>query len=91
MLSRGSYGSVSLVREKLTGQLFAMKTMSKKFIFQYSSPENLKREIQIQRKLDHPHIIKLFYYFEDKENVYLIMEYAKNGKQPKLTLRLSIS
>jgi serine/threonine protein kinase len=24
----------------------------------------------------HPHICKLFHYFEDKENVYLILEYA---------------
>lgn len=24
----------------------------------------------------HPHICKLFHYFEDKENVYLVLEYA---------------
>lgn len=40
--------------------------------------ENLKREIKIQRKLVYPHIVKLHHYFEDKENVYLILEYAGN-------------
>ena len=44
-----------------------------------SSPEHLKREIKIQKKLNHPHIIRLLYSFEDKENVYLVLEYAENG------------
>lgn len=56
-----------------------MKVMNKKFIFQYSSAQNLKNEIKIQRKLKHPHIARLYYYFEDDENVYLILEYAPNG------------
>lgn len=41
--------------------------------------DNLKREIKIQKKLSHPHTIKLYHFFEDKENVYLILEYAENG------------
>jgi len=36
----------------------------------------LKREIRIQRKLSHPNITSLYNYFEDKEHVYLILEYA---------------
>ena len=39
----------------------------------------MKREIKIQKKLDHPHIVKLYHAFEDSENVYLILEYAPNG------------
>jgi len=50
--------------------------MNKRQVFEYCSVDNLKREIKIQRKLVHPHICKLFHYFEDKENVYLILEYA---------------
>jgi serine/threonine protein kinase len=50
--------------------------MNKKQIFEYCTVENLKREIKIQRKLLHPHVTKLFHYFEDKDNVYLILEYA---------------
>lgn len=53
--------------------------MVKKEIFEYCSIDNLKREIRIQKKLDHPHVCKLFHYFEDKECVYLILEYAENG------------
>lgn len=41
--------------------------------------ENLKRETRIQKRLNHPHILKLYQYFEDKEQVYLVLEYANKG------------
>ena len=78
-LGRGSYGCVKLAREKATGTLYALKIMSKKTIFEYCTVDNLKREIKIQKKLSHPHICRLHHYFEDKENVYLVLEYAENG------------
>lgn len=78
-LGRGSYGCVKLVREKASGQLFALKEMNKNHIFKYCTVENLKREIKIQKKLSHPHTVKLHHFFEDKVNVYLVLEYAENG------------
>ncbi|CAD8062352.1 unnamed protein product [Paramecium sonneborni] len=78
-LGRGSYGQVKLVKDRQNGQLYAMKILNKKRIFEYWSTENLKREIKIQRRLAHPHIVRLYHYFEDKENVYLILELAENG------------
>lgn len=56
-----------------------MKVMNKKFLQQYSSTQNLLREIKIQKKLNYPHIVRLHHYFEDGENVYLILEYCSNG------------
>jgi len=53
--------------------------MNKKAIFEYSTKENLKREITIQKEISHPHIVKLYTYFEDTENVYLVLEFAENG------------
>lgn len=34
----------------------------------------------ILQTLDHPHIIKLYEYFEDEKNVYLITEICKGGE-----------
>ena len=52
----------------------------------------MKQEIKIHKKLNHPHIIKLYHFFEDKCFIYMIMEYAENGtlfnfikKRKKLT------
>jgi serine/threonine protein kinase len=56
-----------------------MKTINKRNLLDYSSTTHLKREIKIQKKISHPYVLKLFHSFEDKENVYLILEYAENG------------
>ena len=50
--------------------------MNKSEVMKTLTMENLKREIRIQRNLNHPNVIKLFNYFEDKDNVYLILEFA---------------
>mmetsp|Transcript_20289 Transcript_20289/g.17518 ORF Transcript_20289/g.17518 Transcript_20289/m.17518 type:complete len:145 (+) Transcript_20289:71-505(+) len=79
-LGKGSFATVKLVKEKENpNKLYAMKIINKKDVFEHSSPEYLKREIKVHKKLDHPHIVKLKHYFEDKENVYLVMEYAEHG------------
>lgn len=39
----------------------------------------LKREIQIQKRVDHPHIVRLEGFFEDSEYVYIVLEYAEGG------------
>jgi len=48
-------------------------------LFHHHLVENLKRETRIQKRLNHPHILKLYQYFEDKEQVYLVLEYAQKG------------
>jgi serine/threonine protein kinase len=36
---------------------------------------NVKREISLLKKLDHPYIIKLPYALEDRTHIVLVMEY----------------
>ena len=43
----------------------------------------LRREIEIQSHLRHPHILRLFGYFYDETRVYLILEYAPRGEMYK--------
>ncbi|CAD8163085.1 unnamed protein product [Paramecium pentaurelia] len=74
-LGRGSFGCVKLARDRSTGLLYAMKIIEKSDV----SIENLRREIRIQKRLQHPHVIQLFEFFEDEQYVYLILEYAENG------------
>jgi len=44
-LGKGAYGTVKKVVEKETGKIYAMKIMNKKALFEYSTKENLRREI----------------------------------------------
>lgn len=43
-------------------------------------PEELQLEIDTLKALDHPHVIKLFEYFEDYNNIYIVMESCKAGE-----------
>lgn len=65
----------------LKNGIFVIKAVKidKESIVKYSSIWNIKREINVQRKLKHPHILRLLNYFEDPNKVYLVLEYAPMG------------
>jgi aurora kinase, other len=76
------------VQRALTN-LFSLCTL----LFQvlYKSPlilegglKNLQREIEIQQRLSHPNLLRLFGYFYDESCVYLILEFAAHGELYKL-------
>ena len=76
----GSYGQVLLAKNLKNNLLYAIKHIKKEKVLQAKEKiDIIYREIEIQRSLIHPNIIRLYSYKEDKENFYLIMEYAKKG------------
>lgn len=42
--------------------------------------ERFQQEIEILQTLDHPHVLKLYEYFEDSRNVYLVTEICRGGE-----------
>jgi serine/threonine protein kinase len=79
-LGKGKFGSVYLAREKASGRQIALKVMFKNSILQHNALQQLRREVEIQSRLRHPNILRLFGYFHDANKVYLILEYAANGE-----------
>lgn len=71
------YGSqntkVYKVVEVLTNLVYAMKRISIE-----DNQTNIK-EIEIMKEVNHSHIIQLKEYFIDKNNLYIVMEYAEGG------------
>ena len=67
VLGRGACGTVCVVRHRQSGEKFAMKTVALDAM-SGSSMDELRREIEIQRKLDHPNIVKLYESFEEPQN-----------------------
>ncbi|RCV40746.1 hypothetical protein SETIT_9G079600v2 [Setaria italica] len=45
---------------------------------------HLRREIEIQKGLDHPNVLRLFAWFHDEERVVLVLEYAARGELYKV-------
>lgn len=77
-LGEGAFGVAHLVRNKQSAVLRVLKTINKRQ--SQVPPGQLEKEIRNLKACDHPHIIRLFEYYEDYENIYLIMEHAEGGE-----------
>uniref|UniRef100_H2Z804 Aurora kinase n=1 Tax=Ciona savignyi TaxID=51511 RepID=H2Z804_CIOSA len=82
-LGRGKFGSVYLAREKSSKFIVALKVLFKSQLLKSNVEHQLRREIEIQSHLRHPHILRLYGYFHDETRVYLILEYAPRGEMYK--------
>jgi calcium-dependent protein kinase len=78
-LGEGGFGSVIKVIHKNTGQVRAMKIIPKNNLKQGYTEEEIFREINILKKLEHPYIMKLYEFYSDEEYFYLINEFCSEG------------
>ncbi|EDW83737.2 uncharacterized protein Dwil_GK13515 [Drosophila willistoni] len=79
LLGRGKFGNVYLAREKESQFVVALKVLFKRQIGESNVEHQVRREIEIQSHLRHPHILRLYAYFHDDVRIYLILEYAPQG------------
>ena len=79
-IGQGSFGKVFKVKQKLTGNIFAMKLVSKENQLKNETNKNFLNEIYILRKLSHPNILKIYEYFSNEKYWYFVMEYVSGGE-----------
>ena len=79
IIGEGGYGSVIKVIHKSTGQVRAMKIISKDNLRPGYTELEIFREINILKKLEHPNIMKLFEFYSDDDSFYLINEFCSEG------------
>ncbi|KAJ2080904.1 spindle assembly checkpoint kinase [Coemansia sp. RSA 988] len=84
ILGKGKFGRAYLAREKGTNYICALKVLFKSELQESNIEKQLKREVEIQTHLRHPHILRLYGYFHDGKRIYLILEYAARGEMYKL-------
>jgi serine/threonine protein kinase len=75
-LGQGAFSTVFHVKAKKTMDDFALKVIEKSRILNKKQKKSLQNEIDIQRSLKHPNIVKLFDFFEDESKFYLLLEYC---------------
>ncbi|CAK1545065.1 unnamed protein product [Leptosia nina] len=78
-LGKGKFGSVYLAREKKSHYVVALKVLFKSQILSSDIEHQVRREVEIQCRLRHPNILRMYGYFHDERRIYLILEYAKHG------------
>ncbi|XP_010544667.1 PREDICTED: serine/threonine-protein kinase Aurora-3 [Tarenaya hassleriana] len=79
-LGKGKFGRVYLAREVKSKYVVALKVIFKEQIEKYRIHHQLRREMEIQTKLHHPNILRLYGWFHDSERIFLILEYAHGGE-----------
>eukprot|EP01087_Luapelamoeba_hula_P018337 TRINITY_DN5898_c0_g1_i1.p1 TRINITY_DN5898_c0_g1~~TRINITY_DN5898_c0_g1_i1.p1 ORF type:complete len:556 (+),score=139.28 TRINITY_DN5898_c0_g1_i1:114-1781(+) len=80
ILGRGDVGKVYLVRHNKTEKLFAMKVLDKKEMITRNKVKRALTEREILATANHPFIVTLYYSFQTKNKLYLIMEYCAGGE-----------
>ena len=90
-LGKGKFGNVYLAREKRSKFIVALKVLFKSQLQKAHVEHQLRREIEIQSHLRHPHVLRMFGYFYDETRVYLILEFAPRGEMYKVSPYLGFS
>ncbi|XP_078105449.1 calcium/calmodulin-dependent protein kinase IGa [Sander vitreus] len=75
-MGSGSFSEVFMVREKKTGQLYAMKCLRKKHL----AHSNLENEINVLRRIQHENVVGLEDFYESRTHYYLVMQLVSGGE-----------
>ncbi|XP_050358376.1 serine/threonine-protein kinase par-1 isoform X2 [Nymphalis io] len=78
-IGTGNFAIVKLATHSITKSKVAIKIIDKSRL----DEDNLKktfREIAIMKRLQHPHIVRLYQVMESSHTLYLVTEYAPNGE-----------
>jgi len=78
-IGKGGFGKVWRVELKKTKESYAMKEMSKARILSKKSVNSVINERKLLSYLKHPYIVNMQYAFQDRENLYLVMDLMKGG------------
>lgn len=80
LIGEGTYGKVYIASHKTTKALRAIKIINKLTIKDTDLQSEFINEVSILKMTDHPNILRLFEFFEDNRNYYLVTEYLTGGE-----------
>uniref|UniRef100_A0A1B0GJS0 non-specific serine/threonine protein kinase n=1 Tax=Lutzomyia longipalpis TaxID=7200 RepID=A0A1B0GJS0_LUTLO len=87
----GAFGEVSLVRKiDATNHLYAMKTLRKADVLKRNQVAHVKAERDILAEADNDWVVKLYYSFQDEDNLYFVMDYIPGGDLMSLLIKKEI-
>jgi polo-like kinase 1 len=78
LLGKGGFARCYEFINLETKEVTAAKIIPKKALVKSRAKQKLISEIKIHKSLHHPNIVSFVHYFEDTENVYLLIEICQN-------------
>jgi len=87
VLGKGGFAKVYAVKCQSNKKIMACKAVLRASLVKVAQIQKLKYEIKIHRELKHPNIVRYFINFQDKDRIYILMEYCKNQTLMELVNR----
>lgn len=79
VVGKGAFGKVYQVKEKGSGEIYAMKVVRKDKIVERNHCEYMRAERDILAKVHHPFIVNLRCSFQTKYRLYLVLDFINGG------------
>lgn len=83
VLGKGCAGKVLLVRHKPTTDLFALKAITKRHVLAHQELQHTLTEQAVLKRMaaegKDPFVVKLWWSFHDRENLFLVMDFHPGG------------
>ncbi|XP_046372425.2 serine/threonine-protein kinase PLK1-like isoform X2 [Haliotis rufescens] len=74
LLGKGGFARCYELLDLNSNKIYAGKIISKTRIAKPHQRQKIVREVELQKDLKHKHVVEFHSYFEDNENVYIILE-----------------
>ncbi|PFH31563.1 PEK kinase [Besnoitia besnoiti] len=78
-LGDGAHGCVFVARERRSGFVCVLKCITKAHLVRGGNEALLKKEVELQAHLKHPHICCMYTWFQTSSAIFLVMEYCLKG------------
>ncbi|KJE94749.1 serine/threonine-protein kinase cot-1 [Capsaspora owczarzaki ATCC 30864] len=89
-IGQGGYGSVFLAQKKDTAEICAVKKMRKDVLIARDEVHHIRNERNVLAATNSPWLIKLLYSFQDRSDIYFVMEYIPGGDMRTLLTQSGI-
>ncbi|XP_062208602.1 CBL-interacting protein kinase 30-like [Phragmites australis] len=80
LLGRGNFAKVYKAHKVATGEAVAIKVFDKEAVRRSGMVEQVKREVDVMRRVHHPHVVRLHEVMATRSRIYFAMEYASGGE-----------
>ncbi|XP_059379027.1 serine/threonine-protein kinase PLK2-like [Carassius carassius] len=76
VLGKGGFAKCYEMTDLSSSKVYAAKIIPHSRVSKPHQREKINREIDLHRALSHKHIVHFYHHFEDKENIYILLEYC---------------
>ncbi|KAG9334741.1 hypothetical protein JZ751_006578 [Albula glossodonta] len=76
VLGKGGFAKCYELTDLATGKVYAAKIIPHTRVSKPHQREKIDREIELHKALHHKHIVHFYQHFEDKDNIYILLEYC---------------